>query len=331
MTDSSTEMQTEGQERKGQREEQPQRDPAANHFKDAESSRPTLEEQLTHGSPTDKKGIVTGGIPSESDNGPPVKMQNLLHQVRSQIRSQVGLTSAKTSMFELMQQIKDRKVEMASLNGLPDGDGGGGAGIEAKDVGGTLTNGDHGKMEPDAIEPLLPPSFEEELEATKKTLKDEFEQQISQLRVEMRAYADQAVKDMESKMKSATITHGQAKGRSREQTEGRGVADKKQKPMATAAAPSLTSRRSRVLTRTMTTIIPKTCAPVIIGPRAKSETLSGCSNSGSLLMKESDFRVFHSQVSSSSSSSSRHPPNRRALPPVHPRQKPVWTMAHTGS
>lgn len=329
MTDSSTVMQMESQESNGQRGEQPQRSREADNAKDTESSQPAVEELLTHGSPSDKKGTVMGGIPSESDNGLPTKMQTLLQQVRSQIRSQAGLTSAKTSIFELMRQIKDREVELASLNDLPgDGNGGDRAGVEAKDVGGTVRSEDQGKTEPEAIEPVLPLCFKAELETTRKTLRDEYEQQISQLRVEMRAYTDRAVKDMESRMKSTTITHGQAKGKSREQTEGKGAADKKQKTQAATTVPGLTSRRPCVLTRTMTTIIPKTCAPVIIGPRAKSESLSGCRDSGSLLMKESDFRVFHSHVSS------RHPQNRNALPPVHqpahPRQKPVWTMAHTG-
>ncbi|KAJ3603639.1 hypothetical protein NHX12_028384 [Muraenolepis orangiensis] len=385
MTDSSTEMQTE--ERNCQREEQPQSDPAANDVKDAES-----EDLLANRSQSDKKDLVTVGIASESDNGPPVKMmQNLLHQVRSQIRSQASLHSGKIGMLDLIQQIKDKEA-LASLSGLPGGDGEGGDGeggdggggdggggdgggrdggagdggggdggggdgggedgaggdggagdsdgsdgVEAKDVESTQTNGGRGKTEPEATEPLLPLSFEEELEATKKTLRGEFEQHISQLRAEMRAYTDRAVKDMECKMKSATITHGHAKGKSREQTEGKGaaLADRKQKPLAAIATPSLTSRRSRVLTRTMTTIIPKTCAPVIFGPRAKSETLSGCRDGGSLLLKDSDFRVLHSQVSSCSSCSSSHPLNRRALPPVHQpaqsRLKPVWTMAHTGS
>ncbi|CAL8343283.1 unnamed protein product [Lota lota] len=335
LSDSSAEMQAEGQASRnerplGQRGDRPQTGP-----RDAESPQPAGEDRPARGSPSVGKGVGTGAGPSEPNRGAPVKMQSLLHQVRGQIRSQAGLTGAKTGLSELVRQLKDREAELASLTGRPEEDGGSGAGAEARGAGGgaTPTNGERGKTGPEATEPLLPSGFEEELEATRNTLRGEFEQQISRLRVEMRVYADRAVKDMESKMKHTPVPHGQAKGRSRERTEGKAAVDKKQKPLAAAAAapPSLTSRRSRVLTRTMTTIVPKTCAPVILGPRAKSESLSGCRDGGSLLMKESDFRVFRSQ-----GSGSRQPHNRRALPPVHqqavhPRQKPIWTTAQTSS
>ncbi|KAI3371881.1 hypothetical protein L3Q82_006759 [Scortum barcoo] len=108
-----------------------------------------------------------------------------------------------------------------------------------------------------------------QLEATKKALRDEFEVQISQVRKEMQAYTDMALKDLECKMESWQ-PHNLPQARPIDQQESKGP-DKKQKPLT---APSLDPRRGRVLTRTMTTIIPKTCAPVVICPRAKSETMS---------------------------------------------------------
>ncbi|CAL8294890.1 unnamed protein product [Gadus morhua 'NCC'] len=334
-------MQTDDQERPGQQGDPPQTDSEAPHgaLTDADSSQCTGEERLTCGSPFDEEGAGTGGAPSESITGPPLRMQSLLKQVRSQIRAKSGLSHAKTGLLDLMQQIKEREVGTASLlSGLSGGAGGGGAGVsEAGGEGGTLTNGEQGETAPEATAPLLPSSFEEELEATRITLRGEFEEQISQLRAEMQAYADRAVSDVEGKMRNAPHPlHAPAKGRSREQTDGK-TADKKQKPLGTAAAaavaPALTGRRSRVLTRTMTTIVTKTCAPVIVGPRAKSETLCGCRDSGALQMREADLRFIHPQ-----DRSSRPPQGRRALPPViqpvhrpgPPRQKPVWTMAQTG-
>lgn len=239
------------------------------------------------------------------------KMQSVFQQVRNQIRSQVGVKAPKSSILELVQRVKDRQTEVAQENGAPDNNS------EEKTQEEHMTN--EIKDEVNLKEELCA-TFEEKLEASKKALKDEFEEQISQVRKDMKAYTDHALRDLECKMQSWQSLH-QQQAHLKEQQESKGP-NNKQKPSAT---PSLASRRGRVLTRTMTTIIPKTCPPVIVGPRAKSETLSS-SKGGSfrLLPREPVLSMLSKPYQS-------RKPLPPACPPLHQRKKPVGAKAKTGN
>ncbi len=239
------------------------------------------------------------------------RMQSVFQQVRNQIRSQADVKAPKSSILELVQRIKDRETETAQVNGEPEG----------KDVSGEEKKqaemlADERKDEMNIKEEELCAMFEKKLEASKKTLRDEFEVQISQMRKEMQAYTHQALKDLECKM------HSLQQARPKEQQESKGP-DKKQKP---SAAPSLASRRGRVLTRTMTTIIPKTCAPVIIGPRAKSETLSSSKGQTSQLLLRDPVLSLPGNKQYWS-----RKPLLPACPPLQQGKKPVRAKAKTGN
>lgn len=240
------------------------------------------------------------------------KVQSVFQQVRNQIRSQVGMRAPKSSILELVQRVRDRETEIAQVNGEPEGKD-----VSSEEMKQAELLTDESKDEMDLKEEELCVMFEKKLEASKKALKDEFDVQISQVRKEMQAYTDQALKDLESKMQSWHNPHP------KEQQEGKGQ-DNKQKP--SAAAPSLASRRGRVLTRTMTTIIPKTCAPVIIGPRAKSETLSySKSKSSRLLLRDPVLSLPGNKLCQS------RKPLPPACPPLNQRKKPVRPKAKTGN
>ncbi|KAL7392166.1 hypothetical protein ABVT39_020246 [Epinephelus coioides] len=239
------------------------------------------------------------------------KVQSVFQQVRNQIRSQVR--APKSSILELVQRVKDRETEITQLNSDPEGKDV--SSEEQKQAEGLV---DESKNEMELKEEQLCAVFEKKLEASKKALRDDFEVQISQVRKEMQAYIDQALKDLECKMQSRQSHNLQ---HPREQQEGKGP-DKKLKP---PTAPSLAARRGRVLTRTMTTIIPKTCAPVIIGPRAKSETLYSSKGESSRLLLRDPLLS--------------HPGNkpcqcRKPLPPTCPplyqRKKPARPKAKAG-
>ncbi|GLD72894.1 uncharacterized protein AKAME5_002421900 [Lates japonicus] len=240
-----------------------------------------------------------------------VKMQSVLQQVRKQIRSQVGTKAPKSRIMELVQIVRDREIELAQVDGEPEGKAVNG---EEKREAEVAT--DESKDDMDLKEEVLCAVFEEKLEANKKALRDEFEEQISQVRKEMQAYTDKALKDLECKM---SIWRSDIL----QQTHPKEQPDKKQKP---PTAPSLASRRGRVLTRTMTTIIPKTCAPVIIGPRAKSETLTSSKGRCSQLLPRDPVvsipgnRPYQSRK-----------PLPPACPPLHQRKKPVRANAKTGN
>ncbi|KAK5909953.1 hypothetical protein CesoFtcFv8_003835 [Champsocephalus esox] len=238
------------------------------------------------------------------------KVQSVFQQVRNQIRSQAGV---KSSILELVQRVKDRETESAQVDVKPEGtDVNGG---EKKEM---LT--EDSKDEMHAKEEELFAMFKEKLEASQKDLKDEFEVQISQVRKEMQAYMDQALKGLESQMQSSWQSHNLQHDKEKQESKG---PDKKQKP---TAAPTLASRRGRVLTRTMTTIIPKTCPPVIICPRAKSETLGYSKRESSrLVLRDPGVSLPGNNPCQS----------RKPLPPVcpllHQHKKPVRPKDKTGN
>lgn len=189
----------------------------------------------------------------EEDKKFQVKIQSVFQQVRSQIRSQVDTrTPSSCSILELMQKMKDRERR-----------------LELEDDGSSEKEmePEESKVKMDVTQEELCEAFGKKLEATEKTLRYEIESLISQVRAESQAYTEQAIKDLECRMMSKQA-HLQPHHPSQDEKK---VPDKKQQPLASS---SLASRRGRVLTRTMTTIIPKTCAPVMHGPQAKSESMS---------------------------------------------------------
>ncbi|KAK2837547.1 hypothetical protein Q5P01_014759 [Channa striata] len=225
------------------------------------------DDAATTEEPPDAPVSLEGACPEDSaaaEKETQAKVQNLFQQVRNQIRTQGGTKTPKSSILELVQKVIEREVGIAQVNSEP----------EDKDV----SNEEEKEVELLTVESKdemalnkeeLCAIFEEKLEASKKALRDEFEEQISQVRKEMQAYTDHALKDLEAKIQRGQF-NSLLQTHAKETQESKGQ-DKNNRP---AAAPSLASRRGRLLTRTMTTIIPKTCAPVIVGPRAKSETLT---------------------------------------------------------
>lgn len=267
----------------GKEKEQPQDEVAA------------VEEQISAASLGDECAEDS----DSADNEAQAKMLSVFQQVRNQIRLEVGLKTPKGSMLELVQRLKDIQSEVTQENGEP----------EEKSQVGNQT--EECKDEVHLKEEELCAIFEKKLKDSEEALRDEFKQQISQAHKDMQAYTDRGLKDLEFKMQS---WHTQYLQRSHlKDQEGKGP-DKKQKP-STATL----SRNGRVLTRTMTTIIPKTCAPVIVGPRAKSETLS------SRIVLRDPGLCF---------AGSRPYQNRKPLPPacppLHQRKKPVRAKPKTG-
>lgn len=229
-----------------------------------------------------------------ADNEIPVTMKTVFQQVRTQIRSQ---KAPKSSILELIQKVRDKETEITQVE----------TELKGRDVyseeGNQVLTGEC-KDGFSLTEQELCVIFEKKLDESKKALKAEFEVQISQVRKEMQAYTDQALKDLDCKRHSCKC-HNLQQTQPKGQAEGSSP-DKKQKP---STATSLGARRGRILSRTMTTIIPKTCTPVIIGPRAKSETLS--SSKG-----ESSRFILRHAVLSFSGNKTYH--SRNPLPPARP-------------
>lgn len=239
------------------------------------------------------------------------KVQSVFEQVRTRIRSQ----ASKSSILELVQKIKERETEVLQENSSTDGTV---SAEEEKEE----EQKDGSQKELDLRLEMLRSSFEDKLEATKRDLRNEFDVQISLVRKDMQTYTDQALKDLEQKMQEWR-SHGLQQTHPKTQAEG-AAAEKKQKSLA---APSLALRRGKVLTRTMTTIIPKTSAPVLTGPRAKSEEILSISKGHSPQFMLRD-QVFYLPEKKPYQSCNPLPPAR---PPMHQRKKPAQTKPKTGN
>lgn len=237
------------------------------------------------------------------------KVQSVFEQVRSRIRSQ----ASRSSLLELVQKIKERESELAQENSKTHSKDDAEEEKEAEEQ--------QDQCQLDLGLEVLRSTFEEKLEAAKSDLKKELEVQISLVRKDMQTYTDQALKDLEQKMQNCHC-HSLQQTHPKAQAEC-AAAEKKQKP---SAAP-LALRRRKVLTRTMTTIIPKTSAPVLTGPRAKSEEILSLSKGHSPQFMLRD-QVFHLPEKKTYQSRNPLPPAR---PPLHQHKKPVQAKPKTGN
>lgn len=242
------------------------------------------------------------------------KMQSVFQQVRNQIRSQ-GVKAQKSGIMELVQKIKEKETEILQVSSETEVED---ANAEEEKEAEVLV--DECKDEKNLSLEVLRVIFEEKLEVSKTALKDEFEVQISLLRKEMQAYTDQALKDMECKMQSCQSKSLQQTYPKKQQESK--AAEKKQNP---PAATSLASRRGKVLMRAKTIVLPKTCAAIITGPRAKSETLSSWKGQSSRF----PLRDHVPSLPENKHYQSRNPVPP-ARPPLHHCKKLIQAKSKTG-
>lgn len=220
-------------------------------FVNGEQEEPEEKEEQADSAAAAGEQISLVSPEEEEDKRIQVKIQSVFQQVRNQIRSQVESRNPSSSILELMQKMKEREERLEQEEDE--------SSEKEMEPGGSTV-----KM--DATQEELCEAFGKKLEAMQKTFRNEMESQISQVRAESQAYTEQAIKDLESRMRSK-LAHLQPEQPSQQEKK---VPVKKQQPSASS---SLASRRGRVLTRTMTTIIPKTCVPLMIGPQAKPESM----------------------------------------------------------
>lgn len=216
------------------------------------------------------------------------KMQSVLQQVRNQIRSQAGARASKSGILELMQRLKDG--DLAKTTARVNAEGGG--------------ESEEPAVEKDLNQKELCEMMEKKLEAGQKALRERMEEQISRLREEMQTYTDKALKEMQGKLLmqlQLQPPHGP---------------DWKQNP---SAPPSLASRRGRVLTRTMTTIIPKTGVPVVLSAKSRSEVATFARGQRSQIVTRDPGLSLQG----------RKPLLPPANPAPHLRKKAVQTKAKT--
>ncbi|KAM8886461.1 uncharacterized protein AB9W97_013540 [Spinachia spinachia] len=238
-----------------------------------------------------------------AENETRAKNQSAFQKVGNQIRSQVGMKSPKSGMLELVQRVKDRETELARVTGDPEGD-----------PADPMT--DESKAGMGLKEEDLYAVFEKKLEVRENALKDEFEGKISQVLQEMRAYTDQSLKDLDCKIQSLQ-SYNLPHRKERQESKG---------PQKIPGA--MATKRGRVLTRTMTTIVPKTCAPFVFGPRAKSETLCSSKGASSVLLLRDP--VLCLPVNKPGHGHGRRPPPL-VCPPLRQPKTAVQQKAKTGN
>ncbi|XP_043966793.1 uncharacterized protein LOC122827815 [Gambusia affinis] len=265
------------------------------------------EEHVSSDNLQEEGAEVSGVMEKEAET----KMMSIFEQVRNQIRSQRGLKAPKSSLLELVSKIKDIETATEQTNGQS-----GGNGVDAEEEKEAEVVKIDCKEEIDLE--MLSKMFEGKLEASKKLLRDEFKVQISAVRNEMQAYTDRTLKDLECKMTSGP-PGGLQPTCSKLQQEGADAGTKRR----ASAAPSLASRRGKVLTRTLTTsLLPKTSAPIISGSHGKSKS-----------SQKGQSSLVRDQVQSLSGNKSYQ--GRSPLPPaqplLHQRRKSVQVKCKTGN
>lgn len=252
------------------------------------------KEQVPSAGTDDESSTV--GTTAEKENH--TTMQSLLQQVRKQMRSQGGARPPpQNTLLELVHKLKDGELKVK-----------GGSGEDGGASGGTT-------------DPSQEEKNQAQLEAAVKTLRVEFQERVRLLQEEMRDYTDKAVKDLEHRFQRLNFN-------TKEEEETRGL-ERRQKP---PTVPPLTTRRGRLLTRTMTTTVPKTCPPVIVGPRARSETLKGCGG-GQCLRRDSALsltgnRPFQNQKTTTTIFVNRPQPHQQK---DAVRRKSKQEVAQTGT
>ncbi|KAK5613793.1 hypothetical protein CRENBAI_015976 [Crenichthys baileyi] len=266
------------------------------------------EEQISSDNLQEESAKESGLMEKETQQ----KMTSVFEQVRNQIRSQGVLKARKSSILDLVSKLKNIEAGTEQENSQSNDNN---VDVEEEKEAEVIRDGC--KAELDLRLEVLSKIYEEKLEASKKVLRDEFEVQISAVRKEMQAYTDQTLKDLECKIISRQPRILQQTPPKPPQEGADAV--KKRRP---SAAPSLASRRGKVLTQTLpTTIIPS--VPVISGPHAK---LKSSSKGQSLLVRDHVLSL---------SENKSHQDYRSPLPParplLHQRRVPFQAKCKTGN
>lgn len=147
------------------------------------------------------------------------------------------------------------------------------------------------------------------LESVRLELRDE----LAQLRHEMQSYTDQALCGLETRLTNSLRI--QAFAHTTTLPRNHVAEPMETKKQRLPSMPPLGTSRRRVLNRTMTTITPKSCLPLSLGPRSNSEPLGAWRNE----MGANNSPPRREEVAS-------HPPLGPLPPAIPPAQKGKKTL-----
>ncbi|MGH0159183.1 UNVERIFIED_CONTAM: hypothetical protein FKN15_075731 [Acipenser sinensis] len=197
-----------------------------------------------------------------------VRVHSLFSQVRHQVRAQAGLGFQSQGMLNVVQRIT--RAELEKNKAMEEA-----ASPETEETSAGFPDHSPGKDDETVEDELA--ALREEVMVNTEALRSRFKKEMDALRDELQAYCDNAVKRLEMDQKKGSVI------------------SKKQKSLS---MPSLATGKKRVLSRTMTSLTPRTVNAASLGPRSKSETLESSTERSSdrLLLDTPHFQVLTSRT-----------------------------------
>ncbi len=256
------------------------------------------------------------------------RVHSVFSLVRSQIRTQAGLDGQRMGMLDVVNQLtkeleknkKEQEEPVPTVEISSSEENSVDQAAQKDTVEEQMTeNGENSKQRGEELCVALLDEILLNLESLKKDLREE----VAQLRQEMQSYTDQALCGLETRLTNllriqalARTPSALPRNRTVESTE-----TKKHRP---PSMPPLGTSRRRVLNRTMTTITPKTCLPLSLGPRSNSEPTGGwaaetANSNGPQVLLRRDKALSHPPG-----------PSPPALPPAKKGKKALQSRTRIG-
>lgn len=257
------------------------------------------------------------------------RVHSVFSLVRSQIRAQAGLDGQRMGMLDVVNQLtkeleKNKKeqeepaptVEISSSEENAEDQVAQKETIEEQ----MTENGENSKQRGEELCVALLEEILLNLESLKKDLRED----LAQFRQEMQSYTDQALCGLETRLTNLLRIQARAHTTPSALPRNHTVDSMETKKHRPPSMPPLGTTRRRVLNRTMTTITPKTCLPLSLGPRSNSEPLGGWgaetanSNGAQVLLRRDEALS--------------HPPGPLppALPPAQKGKKALQSRTRIG-
>lgn len=261
-----------------------------------------------------------------TDKEKQARIHSVFSLVRSQIRTQAGVDGQRMGIMDVVNQIKELEkskkehdestptVEISSSE-----ENAADQAVQKETVEEQMTGENKKERGEELCVVLL-----EEILLNVKTLKKDLREELAQLRLDMQSYTEQALLGLETRLTNLLRTQALAHTTPTALPRNHTVDPMETKKQRTPSMPPLGTSRRRVLNRTMTTITPKTCLPLSLGPRSNSEPL-GCwgaetaSNNSTPMLLRRDEAVSHP-----------HGPLPPALPPAQKGKKALRSRNRIG-
>lgn len=281
------------------------------------------EEHAVH-EEIEEKNETAEAVPEKEKKA---RVHSVFSLVRSQIRTQAGLDGQRMGILDVVNQItkeleKNKKEQEESAPTVEISSSEENAAQKETEEEQMTQNGENmNERGGDLCVALM-----EEILLNLESLKKDLREDLAQLRREMQSYTDQALCGLETRLTNLlriqVLAHTTPSALPRNHTV-ESMETKKHRP---PSMPPLGTCRRRVLNRTMTTITPKTCLPLSLGPRSNSEPLGGWgAENGSVTSNGAQMLLRRDEAVS-------HPPGPLppALPPAQKGKKALRSRTRIG-